>query len=185
MAATLEDDEKGIITDFKAKAREFWTLWERLESREMEVANQSPDIKRQYAELLTRGENIRTKVEWITGLIDKAANAYADVKDWLTDTFGLGDLSYNQVAGLGVIPLIPVAIIGASVAAIGYWIKDAYQFNAKLDEIKRLERRGIPPDQAARIVERTFGSKGLFGGAGNIILPLALGAGVLFLMRKG
>lgn len=184
MAETLSNEQKGLITDFKAKAREFWQLWENLDARRAEVATAPAGLQVEYNNLMDRGLGIREKIETVTALIDKAANMYQDAKAWLMDQFGLSGVSYRQLSGLGFIPLIPVAVIGAAVAAIGYWVNDAYQFAAKLDEIKRLEARGVDSATAHQMVEQTFQS-GFFAGAGNLVLPVVLGLGLLYFIRKG
>lgn len=180
----LNPQSKDLITDFKEKARQFWAVWNGLNNKRDVVARQSPEIKAKYNKLMNDGVGIRSKIEWVTAAIDKAANLYGDVKSWIMDKFGFDGISDSQLAGMGILPLIPVAIIAAAVAAISYWTNDAYQFNAKLNEIQRLENKGISPVQAAKMVEQTFNT-GIFSNLKNLILPLVIGGGIIFLATRG
>lgn len=181
--ATMSGSEKSAIENFKAKAREFWTMWNALGSKRAIVAKQSPEMRREYVDLMARGQSVRSGVETITGLIDRAAGAYDSVRDWLSDTFGLGGVELERQTQLGLLPLIPIAAIGLSLAAMGKWISDAYQLNRRLEEIQRLENRGLSPQQAAQVVSKTM-PKGFFSGAQAIAVPLLLAAGAMFIYSK-
>lgn len=186
MAAQLDASEKQSISTFKKKSNEFFNLWDSLKSKKMDVKRLPPHIRQEYLDLIDRGKFISGKIEWIDGLLNQAAAAYRNVKSWLSRTFGLGayeNYSYNQLQGLGLIPLIPVAIIAGAVSFIGYWINDAYQFNQKLAEIIRLEKKGMSPSKASELVRKTFNKKGFFSGGSSFILPVAIGAGVLLYLK--
>ncbi len=181
--ATITGSEKSAIERFKNEARRFWAEWNSLGQKRAIVARQSPEIRREYVDLMARGQTVRSSIETITGLIDKAANAYESVKSWLSDTFGLGGVELEQQTQLGLLPLIPIAAIGLSLAAMGKWISDAYQLNRRLDEIQRLENKGLSPQQAAQVVAKTM-PKGFFSGAGSVMVPLILAAGAMFIYSR-
>jgi len=189
MAGKLEPEEKQSISTFKKKSNEFFNLWDSLTAKKKYISRLPNDVKQEYLDLLDRGKFINDKIKWIDGLINQASAAYRNVKAWLSRTFGLGDYeqlknyNYQQLQGLGIIPLIPVAIIAGAVSFMGYWVNDAFQFNAKLNEIMRLEKKGLSPSKASEIVRKTFNKKGFFSGLNKIILPLALGAGVLIYLK--
>ena len=66
---------------------------------------------------------------------------------------------------LGLLPIVwGVATALAALAAIGYWVKDAYQFSRRLNELQRLEATGMSPADAARVVNKTIGSGNKFFG---------------------
>lgn len=184
MAETLSGEQKGLITDFKDKARKFWAMWENLNSRRVEVSSYPPEVQREYKSIMERGVGVRSKIEWITGLIDQAASAYKSVKSWVAEKFGLGEIPVRQLEGMGIIPLIPVAIISGSLATIGYWVNDAYRLNKKLDEIKRLEGKGYSPERAARVASRNVSMPGFFSGIDKLVLPLLLGGATLYYLNK-
>jgi len=181
--ATMSQGEQSAIFNFKTKAREFWSMWNALGQKRAVVLRQTPEIRAEYVDLMARGESVRSGVETITGLIDRASNAYDSVKTWLSETFGLGEVELENHPQLGLLPLIPIAAIGLSLAAMGKWISDAYQLNRRLDEIQRLENRGVSSAQAAQIVAQTM-PKGFFSGAGSIALPLLMAAGAMFIYSR-
>ena len=178
---SLSPKEKGVITQFKLKAREFWGLWENLDRKRGSEAVMMPEFKQQYDDLMNRGSTIRSSVESVTGIIDKVGNAYDGAKEWLTNTFGL-DGTYRP---MGAIPLlIPVAAIGVSLAAMGKWVKDAYSLNRRLNAVQNLINEGTSPVMAAKIVKDAMPQN--FFGEMNKTIPLLIGGGLLlvFFMRK-
>jgi len=181
--ATMSQNEQSAIENFKAKAREFWSMWNALGQKKAIVERQSPEIRAEYVNLMTRGQSVRSGIETITGLIDKAGRAYDSVKIWLSETFGLNGVELEQQTQLGLLPLIPIAAIGLSLAAMGKWISDAYQLNRRLDEIQRLENKGLSPQQAAQVVSKTM-PKGFFSGSGAIMMPILLAAGAMFIYSR-
>lgn len=183
-ANELTNKEKGYIQKFRNKAAQFWAQWNTLDDMYPTVSRQSPAIRNEYQSLMDRGSTIRSTVETISGAIDRAAKVYESVRDWVSSTFGLnGNDINNKVNELGVIPLIPIALIIGSLAAMSKWVSDAYEFNERLKEIRRLEATGLSPAEAAAIVERTM-DKGFFGGAGNLV-PIALLGVAALMMLKG
>ncbi len=181
MSESISTEQKTAIGGFKAKAKMFWQLWTKLDGQQDIVARQSPYMQGEYKDLMERGTSIRNKIEWTTGLIDKAASAYSSVKDWISSQFN----GVDDDQGMGIIPIIPIAIIAASISAMGYWISDAYKFSKKLAEIQRLENRGLTSEKAAEVVERTLASKGFFSGSGKMLFPILLGIGVFIMIKKG
>ena len=141
--------DPSMIEAFKTRARDFWSQWELLGNKQQDIKKLSPEIQKEYNDLLERGSTIRNSVETVTGLIDKATAAYQSSKEWISDLFGLGE------NGLGFLPvLIPVAVIAGSLAAMGKWLSDAYQFNRKMEEIEKLQARGVDPVTASKIIDR-------------------------------
>ncbi len=171
----LSEKERGAIESFKAKAREFWRLWNSL-SEKKALAENDPELKKEYSELMEQGITIKNGVEKITGIIDRLGRTYDNVKGWLKETFGLGEVESAYKAQLGVIPLVPIAAIGVSLAAMGKWMADAYKLDRKLDEIERLEKRGLSPSEAAKVVNKVM-DKGFFN-TGFSKLPLLVGGGI-------
>jgi len=177
---------ESVIEAFKQRARDFWAQWQKLESRQAMIEQQSPAIKKEYSDLLDRGSTIRSSVETVTGLIDKAAAAYQSAKGWISDVFGLGGFDEQQT--LGVLPvIIPAAVIATSLAAMGKWLSDAYQFNRKMEEIEKLQAKGVDAVTASKIIERTSPAGISIGGA--MALPVLLIGGFIayniFMKGKG
>jgi hypothetical protein len=135
-------------------------------------------MRKEYNDLLSRGSTIRNTVETVTSMIDAVSGAYTSSKDWITSLFGV------EEPNLGVLPLIiPAAVIVASLAAMGKWIKDTYIFNRKMDEIAKLEAKGIDPVTASKIMERVDDSGLSIKALG--IPVLLIGGFFLYNMFKG
>jgi hypothetical protein len=173
--------DQSVIEAFKVRARNFWNQWNILNNSRGVVARQSPEMQQQYRDLVDRGSTIRSSVETVTRLIDKATSAYRTATGWASGFFSLGEMPT-----LGVIPLlVPAAVIAGSLAAMGKWLKDVYEFNRKLEEIARLEAKGVDPVTASKIVERVSDS-GSFNIKAAVGLPVLLIGGFLaYNMFKG
>ena len=170
----LTRQEKGVITRFKNKAREFWNVWQSLDSKQGAEAVNLPEFKAEYEALMDRGLSIKGTVENVTAIIDRVANAYDGVKVWINDTFGLDGIQRNSMGALPI--LIPVAAIAISLAAMGKWVTDAYQLNKRLDAVQRLIDNGTAPGLAVQMINATM-PKGFFGGL-NKTPPLVIGGGL-------
>ena len=103
---------------------------------------------------------------------------------WLKSQIGLDGLTtLSNEPGLGVVPLIPIAVIGGSLALMGKWIFDSKKFVGKIEEVKRLERKGYSSEQAVNMVEKLLGEKSLIN-LGKI-MPIILIVGIGALIIKG
>lgn len=106
-------------------------------------------------QLLTRGQDIASKVDWIQARL-------AEVSGW----FGL--------SGLGALPILVPAVIVAAIAAVTFLIyKWTDEVTAWLRE-ERLVSSGVPRSQAQNQTQPA----GFFGDVAKLIWPLALGAGM-------
>lgn len=167
-----EQASQSVIEAFKQRARAFWNQWETLHANQDMITRQSPAVQKEYNDLIDRGSTIRNSVETVTGLIDKAQRYYQTAKGWVSDLFGMDGYSPQ----MGVLPvLIPAAVIAGSLAAMGKWLSDAYQFNRKMEEIAKLQAKGVDAVTASKIIERTTPSGISIGGA--IGIPLLLVGG--------
>ena len=139
MATDMVDREK--VAQFKAKARVFQDQFARLKQRGDNV----PEAWRaDFDKLMVRGDDVKERI--------KAAAVAMDTSyKFATDTLGLPPETVN---GLGIIPLIPLAFIAGSTAVTTYFVTDAQKFNAKMDELERLQEMGYTKEEAARIAER-------------------------------
>lgn len=187
----LTEQEKGVIQQFKDKAREFWRWWENLSQQKSFVDRQNPQLQKEYEELMNRGVDIRSKIEWITGAIDRAVNLYESAKDWFLETVGLDEIQAEKMAkqsDLAIAPLVAiggVAVISGAIAAIGKWVADAVTMSRRLAEIRRLEGEGYTSEQAHKIVEKSFpADTGFLAPLKNIGLPLGLAAIALIFISR-
>lgn len=96
----------GMLQNFKNKATAFNQKFEKLKTMRSQVANY-PALNREFNTLVNRGASIKTTISTITGGVDS-------VVQWFNNLFGKSD----QVNGLGLLPLIPIAIVAGSLVAM-------------------------------------------------------------------
>jgi len=185
----LTDSEQGAVASFKAKARQFWGTWERLGEKKYIVEKAPPELKKEYKDLMERGVFLRKSISAITATIDSAVRGYETAVDytsrgietainWGKDTFGLG--------ALGVPILIPIAVIGVSIAAITKWLKDAYVVDQKLMLVEKLMKKGMSPKQALLSANKLIKKPSFFNVTAGVGLPLIAAAIIGFLyLKKG
>jgi hypothetical protein len=159
-------DTASLIEKFRFKVGDFLAAVNELAARAPEAAK-NPTLKREYDALMSRAGTIKNTVQTVTGLVDKALIAFRSV---------------TGMDGLGFIPLLPVAVIGAAVAAIAKWTTDAYTLTQRLNEVKRLEASGMSPQQAAATVA-AIAPKPFFGGLPPL-LPIAALVGLAFVVWR-
>lgn len=130
--------DRDKVAQFKARARVFQSEFEKLRQREEKI----PAAWRgEFVKLMERGDDVKERIKGAAVAMDTSYK-------FATDTLGI---PAEQVNGLGIIPLIPLAFIAGSTAVTSYFITDAQKFNAKVDELERLQEMGYSAEDAARI----------------------------------
>lgn len=149
----------GAVNQLKTKAREFAELFSWLQSR-AHIANSDPQLRDEYNATMNRGATIKATVEKTTGGID-----------WIN-----GQLTSRAGVTMQALPAIPVvltvATITGMVAAMSYWIADAYKLKAK---ITYMESHGIAGQDAINILTE--------GNTGTVISLVALAAMIYFITQ--
>lgn len=158
----------------------------------------SGPLSDQYDSLMSTGSGIMSSVNAVTGVFDAVASGWdywsnlvqsgtSEVLDW----FGFGDSSvppqspgmgatgrrgFGSIRGLGFLPLLAgSAVVIAGVAAITYWLSQAYQLQAKLSSTQQLIAAGVPPDQAAQITSNLASSGSVTGNISSIVKWAVIG----------
>lgn len=121
------------VNRLKDKAAEFSRVFTKLEQRQP-LAEQSPVLKHRYDRVMKLGLNVRQTVQGITGKIDAALRGFQDL-------FGLSP----NMAGMGAVPLVPIAVIAGAIAAITAWLTDAYALDRQLDSLDSQIKAGVDP----------------------------------------
>jgi len=158
----------GMLQNFKNKATAFNQKFEKLKTMRSQVANY-PALNREFNTLVNRGASIKTTISTITGGVDS-------VVQWFNNLFGKSD----QVNGLGLLPLIPIAIVAGSLVAMGKFATDIFLFQRRFEETKRLEQRGIKPARAAEIVAGKAPIGVIAGMTREVMIPVTI-AGTLLI----
>lgn len=165
----MNPDDLSLIEKFRSRVQNFMLALDNLASRKRD-AQRSPQLATEYATLMRQGSVIKSTIESVSGTIDKVMAFFKGV---------------TGMSALNVVPLLPIALITGAIAAIAKWTTDAYTFSKKLDEVQRLEAKGLTPQQAADVVARNAPAP-LFGGfnLSNIVPLLAVGAVLFFWWRS-
>ena len=112
----------------------------------------------EWNQLYSRAQAIQST---LTGIADGLSGIYG----WVKDVFGLG--------GLGVVPLIPIAVITGSIATLAYFINQILQFNQKIALAKSMN---YTPAQVNELLD----AGGILGNSqSNTILATVLIGGAL------
>lgn len=163
-----------VTGKLKDKAKEFQVAYEKLTGSASAV-EKNPALKAERVALLNKGNIIRTKVLEITGSIDSAYT-------WLKSSVGLSGLS--QDSGLGILPMIPIAIAAASVAAMTKFISDTYIYLDKVQKFDVLEKK-YGAERAANIVARLAPSGNFMELLTSRLIPIVvIGGGLIYLLKR-
>lgn len=116
----------------------------------------------------------------VTGPLAEEKKRLLSKAKWIKDTIEgvLGTVDELEGAGLGILPLIPVAVIGAAAAAIYKWTLDYKTFTDKVAAQKDLIAKGASPMQAAQMVAKLDEGTSLINLKG--LLPVVLIGGGLW-----
>lgn len=182
MEAALTEQDLSWLDKFRVEATRFRDAFLALGSTR-EFAQSRPELKAEYDALSSRGQTIKSTVEYITRTVDQVTGFFSDA--WASTSsaakrfFGLG---IAPPRNLGIIPLIPIAAITGAVALMAKFVSDVYLFERKVGEQKRLEDQGLSPGEASSIVRNTVGG-GLFDVLGGLKWPLLAAGGVWFFVK--
>lgn len=156
---------KQWIIDFDKTYRTFNDNYNALLSLDGYIKSKHPELYPKYSQMIVDGNKHRNTLNKLKSTRDKVLN-------WLRSIGKLFDTQYFRktegLSELGIAPLvIGISIAGASAAliAVGRWIKDAKVMSLRLNELRRLEDKGLTPKQAADILDKTLGpmERALFG----------------------
>src|SRR5690606_18926536 len=102
-------DWQNQVDTFKQKAREFIALFTELKGKEDALKNADDETKKRYEKLMSRGDWIFKTIQSIASKIDWAINSFSGI--------GMG--------GMGILPVVPIAVIAGALAVITAWLSDA------------------------------------------------------------
>lgn len=139
-----------VLGKFKQWAAQFEALVNKLESQK-HIAAKNPELTQEYNNYIRLASEIEDKIRSIK-------EATTSVVDWFTGTFG-----FDGAQSLGFVPLIPIAVMIAAVAAISKFVSDAYVFSKKLDKVAELEQKGMPTSQAVSTVQDLTPERSILG----------------------
>lgn len=159
---TTEVQWWDLVGRWKQYAADFEKNYQALLAQQSFVATR-PALYYQWRTLVADGANTRAKIQSITQTIGSVTGAVSNAWDWLKSTVGLS-------GQLGFLPLIPIAVISASIAAVALWLTKARALSQQIEEAKRLEAQGVPAVKAAAMAQGYGGS----APASGIKLPFGI-----------
>ena len=159
-----------VIGKFRYYARKFSEAYNSLVNSRVDP-KKYPALASERNDLLRRGYDIKATIQSITSKIDAVYN-------WIKS------IDLNPFDGLGFLPLIPIAVVVASVALMSKFIFDYATFTRRLSEVKRLETRGYSSGQASTIVDKAAGDQSLFNIGRGLPVAFIIGLIGLALAKK-
>jgi hypothetical protein len=180
LSSTVKTGLSADIDKLKSTARKFLAAYTSLDKIRPDPVRFPAQYKK-WAEIKSYGDKTRESVAWITKTIDTAGNVADSVWYGVTHPFG-----YNpfNLAGLGILPLIPVAgvavtgaVIASSIAAMTYFISSAYEYGKFAD---------ATPEVRAELQKRaaSTGIASITGMLGSVTGLLVVAGIIYFLRRK-
>lgn len=156
MIGQSENNDVGYIESFKLKAK----AWAQ---DVVDVINTpvTGELAQDKAKLLRWAGYIKKGIEGVFGTIDELENV-----------------------GLGILPLIPIAVVGASLAGMYKWTLDYQTFKRQVEEQKRLEARGVDPASAARMVAQKGAPSLISFGTLSPLLLIGLAGGAWYFFGR-
>lgn len=149
---------------FRAAADELERAYQQVTAT-AQYAAARPELKSRYDALMSRVASLRATIQSTLAQINRATEFFR---------------SLVGLQGLGVVPVIAVAVIAAALAAVIKWTTDAALYLKMVSEQKRLEAAGVEPERAAQIAREGRAAGGLFSGiAQQLKWPLIFGIGAL------
>lgn len=157
-----------VIGKFREQAAKFTAAYNALLATE-NSAKKSPALYAEYSTLRKKADDVKAKVQKVTGAVDQAAA-------WLKSAFGLGALP----------ALVPVAVVVSAVAAMSYIVADISKFVMRVRQFETVSAQ-VGPEKAAAIVAQSNPGGGVFDSFGasvkSVALLVAVIAGVYYLPK--
>ena len=160
------------VSDFKAKAAEFGNAFRSLENDSRVKGN--PELEKEREALLSKGNMIKRSIAYVTNGLDTFTK-------WGRETFGLDSTEHLHDEALGLLPLLPIAGIAGAGALMTGWLTSVYKFNKKLAKIASLEKKGVAPEKAFKLVNSLDTG---FEITAKGMIPLLGGAALLFFFLR-
>lgn len=174
---SMFDDPKWVrsVEDLKRKASEFMGLY----NEAIASTPQTPELANTRERVLDKSRAIKATIEDVTSQIDWA---YAKWQEYF------GDESDGTLQNLGLLPLIPVAVIGGAVAGVVYGIKQLKDYLTENQRIRMLRAEGYSAQQAVEIARQQSGGIGpsIERGLKSFGPWIAIGfLGFMFMRKRG
>ncbi len=177
-AQNLTGNDVSLLNRFKVKAGEFMDALNKLNS----FTDVPPNLEEEFSYLRTTADVVGGTISTITGTVDSVTGFFSDFFSFDGVAATREYIDNKPVAGMGLIPLIPIAMISGALAAMTKFISDVYVFERKITEQKRLVSTGVSEQDAAQIVDKIAG-QGIITQLQGLAKPVGFALGLFFLSR--
>lgn len=159
---TISAEYDAAVQTWRARVAEFQAQMETFMSNQADAV--ALGFGEEWNQLYSRAAAIQST---LTGIADGLSSVYS----WVKNVFGL--------AGLGVVPLVPVAIITGSIATLVYFINQLYQFNQKIAYAKSM-------NYTARETAEILDAGGIIGNSQSksILATVLIGGAILYFVPR-
>lgn len=161
------------LQKLRDKAGEFMRAQQHLDTVMPDRAKYPAEYDR-WLTLKNYGNEVRSRVQSITGMVDTAGNVADSLWYGITHPFGLD-------IGLGLLPLLPLAgvavsgaVIASALAAMTYFISNAYTFAKFAD---------ATPEQKSQLIAFEKSQGGISGALSSVKGIMIIGA-IIFIAPK-
>ena len=155
-----------IAGQFQARYAEFNAVYAGLQAQSDAVTGMPAELQIEYQQLMDQAATIKSTAD----------GAMASVNSALT--------YLKSVFGLGFIQLVPIAVIGASLAAVTYWLSNAYVTAKKLDTFNAAVASGVNPTTALQTITAQSGLGSFTSAIGGALgWAVVIGVAIFILPR--
>lgn len=173
------------VTDFDTAWNNFNTNYQALLSLSDYIYNQHPELKDEYDKLVNDGSTQYAELVQLKDTRDTVAGWLGSVSDYFKSIFGMsgtenmGNMGFVWVA-------IGIGAAAAALAAVTYWITDAYKFAKKVNAMQDLEAKGYSPQDAAKAVATgtADSGSGIFANISSTVMWIGIGLLAIFVLPK-
>ena len=173
----------SVVTDFPNYWVNLQKNFQGLLAQSNYIVTKHPELRSQYDQMVREGSELYNRMNTLNETINSIKSNWNAFTGWLKSTVGM--------SGLGILPIIPVAIgaaaAGSTLYLVGQWLTKAAEMAKRIDLYKSEEAKGLSPQQAAANVDMVLGkpSSGSFfgipikmimiGAAALLLIPLIMG----------
>lgn len=152
----------SVVTDFPNYWVNLQKNFQGLLAQSDYIITKHPELRAQYDQMVREGSELYQRMFNLNETVNSIKSNWNAFTGWLQSAVGM--------SGLGILPVIPVAIGAAAAAStlylVGQWLSKAAEMAKRIDLYKSEEAKGLSPQQAAANVDMVLGkpSEGTFFG---------------------
>jgi hypothetical protein len=162
-----------VVGKFKDHAQNFKEHYVTLQGERGLVSRMDSAARADYEKLMKRGQVVGSTIKSVMSKVDAAFSWFRDKTGMSNDEILNTELRAKGLGEMGVLPLVPAAIIAGAITLITKWVFDAVAFEKRIAAQKALMSQGVPATEASRIVTQTV-EAGTIGGATKSIAALGI-----------